>query len=755
MPSRGDRSAPTFDPKQPRELRRYFGDLEFLFNKCGITDQAIMKKNACRYVDIDTSELWETLPEYTDATKTYENLRKAIHALYPGSDTDRKWSVADMDKLVGERSRLGILTIGDLGEYYRQFLAITTFLKSKSRLSDGEQSRAFARGFQADLWAKVEQRLQLKDPDHDRDDAYPLDDIHKAARYVLHGTSTDPYNSSTSAIYSEPFAPATATIKTEEMTAVLERLTDSFIKALAQQQNRPPTDDRIQRQAKNIATLICNFCGVAGHLMRECPLCQEYIVAGKCKRNIDNKIVLPSGAFIPREIPGKFMKERIDEYHRRNPNQMGTAQLMYGILSNEISPESQRPAPIIHRKVAPEPITNRLSEEDRIQALERELFYLRGRGANKQKNNQDKGEKSVDEQPVPVPKKTRAVPEVVIPVAPKSKKDTSQLAPTVDDLEELPEHPFAKVPDATYAPPKDRNFAAPPKPAPAKKQTPAYRTVAPIYDNNIAQTVFDKVMSQLVTLSQRELCSLSPELSSLLRQAVSPRRGPTKDQPKNIGTSQDINVLATDEDIAYAIDDLEPDYEPTNTFNHNVANHLPPDAIVLPDIYDVYLNNLPKGYRPDQLIVAKESSALRSIHPIVDNQSRIESILDPGSQIIAMSEEICIELGLPYDSTVVLTMQSANGELDRSLGLARNVPLRIGDITLYVQIHVIRSPAYDILLGRPFDILTQSVIRNYSNEDQMITIHDPNTRREVTVPTMPRGRSPRNNNSENFTVSRN
>ena len=64
-----------------------------------------------------------------------------------------------------------------------------------------------------------------------------------------------------------------------------------------------------------------------------------------------------------------------------------------------------------------------------------------------------------------------------------------------------------------------------------------------------------------------------------------------------------------------------------------------------------------------------------------------------------MAEEVCLDLGLVYDPTVVLHMQSANGEVDLSLGLARNVPMHIGDIMLYVQIHIIRSPAYDILLG--------------------------------------------------------
>lgn len=118
-----------------------------------------------------------------------------------------------------------------------------------------------------------------------------------------------------------------------------------------------------------------------------------------------------------------------------------------------------------------------------------------------------------------------------------------------------------------------------------------------------------------------------------------------------------------------------------------------------------------------------------------------------------MAEDVCLDLGLAYDPAVVLHMQSANGEINKSLGLARNVPMKVGEITLYVQIHIIRSPAYDILLGRPFDVLTESIVRNYSNEEQTITICDPNSGRRATVPTSPRGK-PRYQQS-NFQASMN
>jgi hypothetical protein len=163
---------------------------------------------------------------------------------------------------------------------------------------------------------------------------------------------------------------------------------------------------------------------------------------------------------------------------------------------------------------------------------------------------------------------------------------------------------------------------------------------------------------------------------------------------------------------------------------------LPYQRLIIEDTIDHYYHELPDGEAPDpeRIIVAKESSALRSILPLVDNQLKVESILDPGSQIIAMSEDVCHALSLPYDPTIVLNMQSANRTVDPSLGLARNVPFLIGQLTFYMQVHMISKPAYDILLGRPFDVLTKSIVRNLHNEDQTITVKDPNTRQIATIP---------------------
>ena len=95
----------------------------------------------------------------------------------------------------------------------------------------------------------------------------------------------------------------------------------------------------------------------------------------------------------------------------------------------------------------------------------------------------------------------------------------------------------------------------------------------------------------------------------------------------------------------------------------------PPGAIVLNNPYEVYLRSAPENHNVSCLTVAKESLLLCTILPLVNHNLYVESILDPGSQVISMSEEACHALGLIYDPWLRLCMQSANGKVDETLGL--------------------------------------------------------------------------------------
>ena len=190
MPACGDCGSPQFDPEKPHELRHFFEDLKFHFVRSQVVDEEEMKQHALRFIDCDTAELWEILPKFTDVATSYQKFVDVMYKLYLGSDAKRRWSIGDMEKLVGEASRVGISSLTDLGKYHREFIAMTTFLIAKNRISTAEQSQAFAHGFPQKLWMKVAHQLQLKFPNHFPDDPYTLEQIHDTTWFILHSTTS-------------------------------------------------------------------------------------------------------------------------------------------------------------------------------------------------------------------------------------------------------------------------------------------------------------------------------------------------------------------------------------------------------------------------------------------------------------------------------------------------------------------------------------------------------------------------------------
>ena len=140
MPTCGDHGLPQFDPEKLRELHRFFEDLKFHFARSHVVDKEEMKQHALRFVNCNTVELWEILPEFTDAAMSYQQFVGTVYKLYLGLDAERCWLIGDMEKLVGEASRVGISLLADLGKYHREFIAMTTFLITKNCISATEQS---------------------------------------------------------------------------------------------------------------------------------------------------------------------------------------------------------------------------------------------------------------------------------------------------------------------------------------------------------------------------------------------------------------------------------------------------------------------------------------------------------------------------------------------------------------------------------------------------------------------------------------
>jgi hypothetical protein len=157
------------------------------------------------------------------------------------------------------------------------------------------------------------------------------------------------------------------------------------------------------------------------------------------------------------------------------------------------------------------------------------------------------------------------------------------------------------------------------------------------------------------------------------------------------------------------------------------TNGMAKGSVVVSDPVMQYFSALKPGEKPKTVVVAAESHALRCVYPLINGVGEVESLLDPGSQIVSMSKEVAMTLQVPWDPDIIVHMESANKSLEKTLGLAKNVPFVFGPITVYLQVHVVRNAAYRVLLGRPFDTITESEVKNSKDGSQSLTLTDLNT----------------------------
>ena len=281
-------------------------------------------------------------------------------------------------------------------------------------------------------------------------------------------------------------------------------------------------------------TSTCNFCGVPSHFIRECEVVGEAIRFRKCKRSPEGKVVLPTGAHVPRSITGAWLRNCVDKWHRQNPGQMAAQMYfevtaappvsapchatMSQILQDCLGPSAvgcpghmpagvyalkwpfpPRPEVVIttlppHKCGHAGPGNNPRGAATMLPAL--------GEG-NASLPKQDKGLAPAS---APAPALAPALAPAPVPVSvPEIARETTHL--------------YAFVPDATHG-----VRAGPARPAAREpglgRHEPGYRNTAHIYDPRVAQMVYKRAMETPITVMQRELLSLAPEMQTQVADAT-------------------------------------------------------------------------------------------------------------------------------------------------------------------------------------------------------------------------------------------
>ena len=135
---------------------------------------------------------------------------------------------------------------------------------------------------------------------------------------------------------------------------------------------------------------------------------------------------------------------------------------------------------------------------------------------------------------------------------------------------------------------------------------------------------------------------------------------------------------------------------------------------------------------------AEYSLPLREIDVQVNGRRTEAGVLDQGSQIVVIREDLANEVGARINTQRVLRMEGANGSTSRTLGCAEDLQMRIGDISFTIHAHVVRVAPFRLLLGRPFHHLLLCRLEDHPDRVD-ISIRDPaDPARSLAVPSRAR-----------------
>jgi hypothetical protein len=216
------------------------------------------------------------------------------------------------------------------------------------------------------------------------------------------------------------------------------------------------------------------------------------------------------------------------------------------------------------------------------------------------------------------------------------------------------------------------------------------RFQSPLENPTITQEVLDKALDIPITLSQRELLAVSPDLRRKMKDLTTGRR-----------------VATTLAEVLISDKYFERGEQPVDTLATEAS----------------------------ALVVAEDSLPLRAFAGTLDGRTTAECVVDNGSSIVAVRRDIWEKLGTPVCANSILNMQSSNSSLAATTGLLRDFPLTVGPATFYLQIQVTDMLPCEVLLGQPFFSLTRAITIDHGDGSMDLELNDPNTGQKIRVPT--------------------
>ncbi|KAE9389056.1 hypothetical protein BT96DRAFT_1003596 [Gymnopus androsaceus JB14] len=655
LPSRNERKAPKWDSQYEEQLPTFFDEFETVAREAAIdSNDEKMKKEALRYVDAKTMRFWRSLDTFEDDTKTWKDFKKEVLSNYP----------------VTKFAKTGVSNSQELAEYHREFSTVAKSLTKHGILSGVQVAGYYVQVFPDTVRAQLNMRLQFQHTAKKKGEAYSLAELKEAVDFLLSDANTSLIVGN----FNIGDHSRIVAIDADDGEDGRGKSGKSSKPAKA----TPSTSDR---------TDTCYWDGCAALRFSDCPDFAEWIAKGRVERNAEGKVVLKGGNRLPNEsrYKGGLIKTRFERYFEDNPS----------AKSWILETPSQTPAPSpqlagvaisTHSKYSlkgyqgPEMLSKVASfltndaqdlEDEDEQILRRLIFKMETRKSAK---NRTSGEDT--EADNRAPSGSEPEPSKSIPPAP-----AGPAKPPKPVIGKLPQN---------YVPPAERSLGAPPK-----DDSRNYRFRAPIETEAAVERAIQAGLSSMVSIRQDDLLAIAPEYRKKVKDSVTGRRvgfdGKLLEEANQTYLVEPVLPFDTEVEI--------PVWSRSTVDSAKARAKFVPDATK--DPVSVFFQDFGDSEEGDGFYVAKDSLSIRGINATIGERS-VHCVTDSGCSIVAMSDTACNAFGIAFDPGRTIPLQSANGETDWTLGVAKDVPFRFGEVLAFLQVHIVPSPAYDVLLGRPF-----------------------------------------------------
>jgi hypothetical protein len=426
-------------------------------------------------------------------------------------------------------------------------------------------------------------------------------------------------------------------------------------------------------------------------------------------RNEYGKLSLPDGSYPSRTIPGKNMRERVDNYwDAQGYNEKESAPAESFATNFLEGPEECVFSIDIDPPTEPEQQPTPADDVDfEIQLLQTQINSLR----EAQVLAFEKGKKKLQFDGVEIMKRHGPPkPGSHIPPPPPSgslesardpaRSQANHPSPTVGGK------PGTRAGDRPPTRPQGpmRPVTIPPKPV---AEDPKFRYQSAVETSVKTSELAERALDAKITITTRELLAASADVRRHIKELVTSKKVST-------------NMVETDELDTYLFH-FEP--EPSRTPFPDLVKYDTPSA-------------------------AAPSLPLRVIYPSFAPGVEPECILDGGAQVVVMRKDIWEKLGVPIASNRAMPMESANARTTMTLGLVENLPVQLGPITIYLQVQVVDEAPFEVLLGRPFFDVTSCSEISTSGGRHEIQVRDPKDGTPYVFATKPRFRRSQKANLE-------